>query len=1244
MATESISKQITRDNSTRNARAANNSLLGTTLKLLAPLASLKLTVALLSLSLLLVLFGTLAQDRMGVWRVVGQYFQSWFVLVPLQIFFPTAWFPERQNVTGGFWFPGGATLGLLMMLNLLTAHLVRFKAHVRDWRLPAGSALVALGALITAWVILRGHNSDGLQAEPPMSWETLRTITLAATIFGIAGIAVFGFYLQQWKRHIEAWISWAVASVIGLGLAVGYAKGWGVDSAGMRILWQLLQGEVAALVLLAGCYLLFAKRAGVVLLHAGIGLLMYGQYYVSKYDTEEQMIVSEGETINYAQDIRCVELAVMERHGKDDRVTAIPLIRAGHFTKFATDRMISDDKLPFDIEVVACYEHSSLQPADKSAENKANAGRGLEVMAIEQSASAGASSDSKVDESSAYIKLVNRKTKEDLGTFLLSQAAYRSPTGGFIDLDAAVTVDGQDYDLTLRFERNYKPYTIRLLDVRKDDYVGTSTPRNYSSTIHLQDTSREVDRENITISMNNPLRYANETFYQSGYNIFRGREITTLQIVRNSGWMIPYVACMIVATGMLAHFGVVLLRYLQRLTESAPANKAAVAATQPAAAKNTSRRAAPTPQTTPTGSWSSWAIPLVVLAICGFYFARISRPPTYAANEMNLYAFGQLPVADHGRVKPLDTLARNSLRIISNSESFKDESGTRQPAIRWLLDVIADTDDADKHKVFRIDNPEVLDLLQLEPRPGFFRYSVEELGKNIDRLETQLAQIRQRNAKELGTFDKKLVQLEGRLQAYMALRESFRPLRFPELPSPELVQQDPERARKVIETLRSQLQLVDEVDSRMQRLNPPPPRVIPVSDDRHWITYASAWNHAYRDKILSSLQVIPADQVKSSESVVTLATILDAYRQKNAREFNNEVLRFTAALDKNPPFEMPRRGTGYESFFNALSPFLHANILYTIALVVTLLGWAVAPLGWMRPVRAASFWLVVGTFALHTLALWQRMEISGRPPITNLYSSAVFIGWAIVLLGLILECLFKIGMGNAIAAIAGGSTLLIGHFLSNDGDTVTVMQAVLDTQFWLATHVVVISLGYSATFAAGLLGILYVLGGMGTPIMQRSLGRFGNRELTLGQALASMIYGILCFATLASFVGTVLGGLWADDSWGRFWGWDPKENGALIIVIWNAIILHARWDGMVRERGVAVLSVVGNIVTAWSWFGVNELGIGLHSYGFTEGRLRYLALFVISQLLLVAIGCLPKFAWWSFRALANKQSGVAGAG
>ena len=99
-----------------------------------------------------------------------------------------------------------------------------------------------------------------------------------------------------------------------------------------------------------------------------------------------------------------------------------------------------------------------------------------------------------------------------------------------------------------------------------------------------------------------------------------------------------------------------------------------------------------------------------------------------------------------------------------------------------------------------------------------------------------------------------------------------------------------------------------------------------------------------------------------------------------------------------------------------------------------------------------------------------------------------------------------------------------------------------------------------------------------------------------------MNYGVVCFALFFSFIGTVLGGLWADDSWGRFWGWDPKENGALMIVLWNAAVLHARWDRWIGPRGFALFTIGGNIVTAWSWFGTNQLGIGLHSYGFHQRR------------------------------------------
>ncbi|HJN67495.1 MAG TPA: cytochrome c biogenesis protein CcsA, partial [Pirellulales bacterium] len=164
--------------------------------------------------------------------------------------------------------------------------------------------------------------------------------------------------------------------------------------------------------------------------------------------------------------------------------------------------------------------------------------------------------------------------------------------------------------------------------------------------------------------------------------------------------------------------------------------------------------------------------------------------------------------------------------------------------------------------------------------------------------------------------------------------------------------------------------------------------------------------------------------------------------------------------------------------------------------------------------------------------------------------------------------------------------------------------------------VVCITLGYATTFLAGGLGALFILF-----FAAEYFGATFPRDLY--RALPRMIYGVLCFAIFFSFVGTVLGGLWADDSWGRFWGWDPKENGALIIVLWNALVLHARWAGLVKARGLAVLAVVGNIATAWSWFGVNELGVGLHSYGFTEGVLRVLSWFILSQLLLIIIGCLP---------------------
>ena len=236
-----------------------------------------------------------------------------------------------------------------------------------------------------------------------------------------------------------------------------------------------------------------------------------------------------------------------------------------------------------------------------------------------------------------------------------------------------------------------------------------------------------------------------------------------------------------------------------------------------------------------------------------------------------------------------------------------------------------------------------------------------------------------------------------------------------------------------------------------------------------------------------------------------------------------------------------------------------------------------------------------------------------------------------MLAGIILEAVYGLGYGNVLAAVAGFASLIVADKLSllldtaSGGDTIGVMQAVLDTQFWLATHVTCVVTGYSATYIAGLLGIIYVVRGALTP-------SFTHEE---SKDLARMIYGAVCFGMFFSFFGTVLGGLWADDSWGRFWGWDPKENAALIIVLWNALVLHARWDGMVKDRGLALLAIGGNIFASWSHFGVNQLGVGLHSYGFTEGVLVALGLFILSQLIVIGIGLIPLRYWLSSRRCSS---------
>jgi ABC-type transport system involved in cytochrome c biogenesis permease subunit len=376
-----------------------------------------------------------------------------------------------------------------------------------------------------------------------------------------------------------------------------------------------------------------------------------------------------------------------------------------------------------------------------------------------------------------------------------------------------------------------------------------------------------------------------------------------------------------------------------------------------------------------------------------------------------------------------------------------------------------------------------------------------------------------------------------------------------------------------------------------------------------------------------------------NKATVALAELLAAYARDDATNFNKNLAEYRKLVENYETVlhantkQLRESGVAnaeilaqpkidFEVFYNQFSPFYYAAVLYLFAFVLGAASWV----GWTPPLRRASIWLLWFTFALHTFALVARIYISGRPPITNLYSTAIFIGWAGVMMALMFEAIYRLGLGNIVASIIGFLTLVVAYNLSLDGDTFIVLQAVLDTQFWLATHVVTINLGYATTYLAGMWGAVYVLFAHVFPVLADDARH----------KLLRALYGTLCFAIFSSFIGTVLGGLWADDSWGRFWGWDPKENGALMIVLWNALVLHARWGALVKGRGLATLAIAGNIITTWSYFGVNELGVGLHSYGASEKNTSmWLLIFAASQLALIALGMIPE-RW--FDAVGAKRS------
>lgn len=423
--------------------------------LLAPLASLRLTVALIVLSLVLVFFGTLAQVDEGIWTVLHSYFRAGIAWFPCQIFvrflqvFPlfSVFFEVSPDakLSGYFPFPGGWTIGALLLVNLLAAHVFRFR----------------------------------------LSW----------------------------------------------------------------------------------------KRSGILLIHAGMILMLSGELVTGLCAVEGRMTIPTGMSANFTEDHHATELAILDTSdSKTEDVVVIPDSildgsrnkgRPYHALRGYLERWgllprreqgpIQNELLPFDVEVVQYMVNSDVPVrATDGQDNPASAGDGRNLTAVPKPEVSGVDPNQNVDAASAYVTFKKKDTGASLGTYLVSVWWPRPQM---------VTVDGKTYDVFLRFQRAYKPYTFQLLEFKHEKYLGTDIPKNYSSRVRLTDAERGEDRE-VLIYMNNPLWYRGETFYQSG--ILPDDKGTILQVVHNPGWLLPYISFTLVLGGMLLHFGISLVGFLRK--------------------------------------------------------------------------------------------------------------------------------------------------------------------------------------------------------------------------------------------------------------------------------------------------------------------------------------------------------------------------------------------------------------------------------------------------------------------------------------------------------------------------------------------------------------------------------------------------------------------------------------------------------------------------------------------------------
>jgi cytochrome c-type biogenesis protein CcsB len=320
----------------------------------------------------------------------------------------------------------------------------------------------------------------------------------------------------------------------------------------------------------------------------------------------------------------------------------------------------------------------------------------------------------------------------------------------------------------------------------------------------------------------------------------------------------------------------------------------------------------------------------------------------------------------------------------------------------------------------------------------------------------------------------------------------------------------------------------------------------------------------------------------------------------------DSVRAFVESVRANNPALYPDAAKmSIELHYNAFSPFLKSAIFYGLAVLLMFFG-----LLFSRQYFITAAWVSTGlAFVLHTYGFALRVYLTERPPVSNMFETVIWVAWGTIVftawLSFVKKKKYILLSGTLVATLA----MIVANSAPAILDaTLQPLEPVLRSNLWLIIHVMTITLSYAAFFLAlgiGNVALFHVI--RGAKVQSQEINDY------VDTCYKSLQVGVVLLAA-----GTILGGVWADYSWGRFWGWDPKETWALIALLGYLALLHARLGGLIKNFGMLAGAIIAFNLVVMAWYGVNfVLGAGLHTYGFGAGGIEYVAAFVGLQFLYV---------------------------